>query len=91
MLYPSYAQTKTTDISIILFVSGPNYVKFLEWLDRYNVKIETVDPTAPPDTQTGAHLTTITMVKMTHVLNATIQKRLLSEYNKKSKIKPQKG
>ena len=62
----------------------------IQWLDTCNVEIETVNPTAPLDVQTGAHPITITMVKKTHILTQIFTKKqlqLLLEYNQKYKIK----
>ena len=61
-----------------------------QWSDTYSVEIKTVNPNAPPAAQTGACPIIISMVEKTHILNANVQKQLLSEYDQKSKIKSQK-
>ena len=62
--------TKLYDTAFLLA-----YPDLTQWLNRYNVEIETIDPSALPDAQTGARPITITMVEKTHILNANLQKQ----------------
>ena len=97
MLYPFYAQTRTTDILMILFAGGPNYMRLFlpecpvsaQWLDTYNVEIQIVDPNAPLDAQIGDCPIIISAVEKTNILNKHLQKQLLVEHNQKSKTKSQ--
>ena len=59
------------------------------WSTIVNVKINTVDPTATPDAQTGACPIIKAVLKKTRVFGANMQKKLLSEYDLNYKIKSQ--
>ena len=67
----------------------PTYPDETRWQTIVNVEIDTVDPTAAADVS-GSGPNIKVVVKNTHVLDANIQKKLLSQYNLDSKIKSQK-
>ena len=52
----------------------PAYTDLALWSDTYNMEINTVNPTTPPDTQTGEHFVIISMVERIHVFNTNLRK-----------------
>ena len=54
-----------------------------------DVEIDTVDLTATPDVQTGACPIIKAVLKKTHIFDANMKKKLLSQYDLDSKIKSQ--
>ena len=77
MIYPSYTQTRTSDISMIHFVCEtiyrmrpyrPIWTQHYLWPDTYNVEIKTVDPDTVLDITTGECPIIIPLVQKTHFL-----------------------
>ena len=64
----------------------PTYPNANQWSTTHHVQISTVSP-ADPAAANGLHPPTITMEQQTHVFDANLQKELLSEYERASKIK----
>jgi len=66
----------------------PPYPNSDLWSKTYDIEITTVDQTAALLAD-DIHAPIIRLDQQTHVLNANLQKQLLSDFNQKSKIKSQ--
>ena len=58
------------------------------WSMKYHIEIDNVNPATIAGTD-GSRTPIKQMVEKIHVFNATIQKKLLAEYEQKSKVKSQ--
>ena len=65
----------------------PAYPNATQWSNTHHVEIQTVDPTANIDATTGLRPPITTVLQKTHVFDANLQKRLLLQYKRNSKIK----
>ena len=65
----------------------PTYPNTTLWSSTYHVQVDVVDATAAVDPQTLCCPLITEMQQKSHVFNPNLQKRLLSEYDQKSKLK----
>ena len=65
----------------------PTYPDPALWSSTYHVQINVVNPAAIPDPQTLRRPVIADMQEKSHVFNPNLQKRLLSEYDLKCKLK----
>ena len=68
----------------------PPYPNSDQWLNTYSIEIKTVNLNANQVQGTDERPPIIMFEQRTHVLDANLQKQLLSNFKQKSKIKPQK-
>ena len=65
------------------------YPDTIRWSNTHHVEIQTVNPSVAADANTGLRPSIVTLLNQTHVFDTTLQKELLSEYKRNSKIKSQ--
>ena len=65
----------------------PTYPEATQWSNTYHLEIQTVDPTVNLDANTRVRPPITIMVQKAHVFDANLQKRLLLQYKRSSKIK----
>ena len=66
----------------------PTYPVALQWSNIYHVQVETVDPASVPDAQ-EQRLPITEVYEKSHIFGPNLQKKLLSEYDVKCKLKLQ--
>ena len=66
----------------------PTYPDSTQYSTTYHVQLEVVDPSATANAQ-GVHAMHTEMQEKSHVFDPDLQKRLLSEYDQKCKLKLQ--
>ena len=65
----------------------PTYLNTTRRLNTCHVEIQTVNPRVAADANTGLCPPIVTLLQQTHIFDANLQKDLLSEYKRSSKIK----
>ena len=78
-----------TNVEKTLAKFTPTYPAASQWSSTYHVEVVTVDPNATPDSTTKKCPTVVKVQERTNVHNPDLQKKLLSEYDLKSKIQMQ--
>ena len=67
----------------------PNYPNATQWSTTHHVQVSTVNPNNDLDEDTGERPVSYQIMEKTHVFDANLQKKLLSEYKWNSKNKSQ--
>ena len=67
----------------------PTYPDATRWSNTHHVEIRIVDPTVAIDATTGVRPPITTLLQKNYVFDANLQKRLLLQYKRNSKIKSQ--